>query len=303
MLLLTNTSSAVKLVTGAAASVDVHCDYADNNAGAITPGISANQNIATAATTTIVSAPASGVVRNVRGISLCNKHASASTQVTVSHTDGTVEVRLITCTLLAGETLVLDANGDWEHSDSQGAVYSPTSATVDPYSVYGQSGTIAESIPRMLCGEANLAAIASGTLFLQAIYLRAGQKINNISFFSATTAAGTPTQGFFALYDDSRNLLAQSANFTTEAWAANSIKTKALTAQYTVPTSGIYYIGIVIVATTVPTLKGLTAKTASQLAGVAPILHGSSSTGLTTTLPNPAAAITATVNAVWCAVS
>ena len=40
-----------------------------------------------------------------------------------------------------------------------------------------------------------------------------------------------------------------------------------------------------------------------QLAGGAPILNGTSSTGLTTTLPNPAAAITAGTASIYAAVS
>ena len=158
-------------------------------------------------------------------------------------------------------------------------------------------------MPRELCTETNLAALTSGTLRLSPIYLAAGTVVSSISFFSATTAAGTPTNYRFGLFDSSRNLLAESANQTTSAWAANAIKTLAMTTPYRVPTSGLYYIGYYMTATTVPTLKGFTAKTGGQLAGTAPILHGSSSTGLTTALPNPAAAITVQTTTFWAAVT
>lgn len=301
MLLLTSTSDKIQVVTGTAgASVDVHASWVDNNAGTITPGRQNTVGIATATTTDVVPAPGASVQRNVKGLYITNTHATQSTQVTVLHTDGTNVADLMGVLLLPGENLGYREDGSWAHRDAQGAEYQPTMLT-DYLYAFGIANTLGESIPRMLCNEANLSALTSGTLFMQAIYLKAGQKITNLSFHSATTAAGTPTNGFMALYDANRNLLAQTANWTTEAWAANSIKTKALTAQYTVPSTGLYYVGLMVTATTVPTMKGLTAKTGGQLAGQAPILHGNSTTGLTTSLPNPAAAITVGVNALWCA--
>ncbi len=95
-----------------------------------------------------------------------------------------------------------------------------------------------------------------------------------------------------ALYNVNRNLLATTSNDTTTAWAANTVKTLNLTAAYTVPYTGFYYLGIMVAATTVPTIKGHTAFTATNVHGLAPITNGTSSTGLTTALPNPAAAIT-----------
>lgn len=300
MLLLTSTSDLIQLVTSATGDIQVHASWVDNNAGTITPDRK-NTAIATATTTTVVPAPAASTQRNVKALQITNNHAANSCFVEVRHTDGATPAELIGVTLLPGENLGLREDGSWVHRDANGAAYTGAQSPSDYLAGFGIAGTVSESMPRMLCSEANLAALTSGTLFLQAIYLRAGQKVNNLSFHSATTAAATPTNGFFALFDNNRALVAQSANFTTEAWAANAIKTKALTAQYTAPYTGIYYAGIMITATTVPTLKGLTAKIASQLAGLAPILHGTSTAGLTTTLPNPAAAITAGVNALWCA--
>jgi hypothetical protein len=138
---------------------------------------------------------------------------------------------------------------------------------------------------------------------MQLIYLTAGQLISKITLCSATTAAGTPTNYFFALYDGNRNLLAQSANQTTTAWPANTVKTLAMTSPYRVQVSGAYYIGYFMTATTLPTIKGGTARTGGQLAAVAPIIFGSSTTGLTTALPNPAAALAFVVTSIYAAVS
>ena len=304
MLLLTSTTDKIQIVTSAAnAAIDVHCSWVDNNNRVITPGRLNTVNINTATTTDVVPSPAIDVQRNVKGIYISNNSLSVTTNITVIHTDGTNFADIMSVTLMPGENLNMREDGSWVHRDSNGAEYGQTSP-VDPWVVYGITGTVAESMPRMLCSEANLSALTSGTLTMQAIYLKAGQKISSISFSSATTAASVPTSCIFGLYDGNRNKVAETNNATTTAWAANTVRTLSLTSQFTVPTSGIYYVGILVVATTsVPTLKGLAAKSASQLAGVAPILHGTSTAALTNTLPATAAAITAGVNALWCALT
>lgn len=301
MLLLTSTSDIVRVVTGAAASVVVHASYVDNNAGAITPGRTNTAAITSATTTTVVGSPGASVQRNLKLLSINNNHATASTQVTVQHYDGTTSEDLISVTLLPGEHLGFDENGAWHHRDAQGAEYSYAGP---PSSNLGPSGTLAETMPRETCPEVNtVAPTASGTLFMQAIYLKAGQLISNITVSSATTAAGTPTAGRVCLFDSNRNLLAQSADQTTTAWAANTVKTLPMVTPFRVTVSGLYYVGIWQTATTVMTMKGGTAKTGGQLASTVPILHGISSTGLTTTAPNPAAAITAGLVTIYAAVS
>lgn len=300
MLLLTSTSDVVRIVTGAASDIHVHASYMDNASGTITPG-RANTLITTATTTTVVSAPGSSTQRNVKNLTITNNSGSSPTSIAVEHFNGTTASELIQVDLLPGENLLLDAIGNWSHRDAQGGLY-PAVQIVDPWSVYGINNTISESIPRVLAG-VNLSALTSGTLFMQSVYLRAGQRIANITFCSGTTAAGTPTNQFFALYSASRVLLAQTANATTTAWTANTVVTRALTASYTVPTTGLYYVGIMVAATTVPSLVGMTAAGNAAVRSAAPILSGNSSTGLTTALPDPAAAITGGVNAVWTALT
>lgn len=300
MLLLTSTSDIIRLVTNAVADIDVYAAWVDNNAGTITPGRTTTPGITTATTTTIVAAPASSTQRNVKYINITNNHATAGCVVDVEFFDGTNPNELRSVTLLPGENLALDATAEWHHRDAQNAEYT---YTVPAGRNLGITGTLAETIPREICPEVNTTAPASGTLAMMAIYLTAGQLISNITMASATTAAGTPTNYFFGLYDLNRNLLAQSANQTTTAWAANTVKTLAMTTPYRIPTSGLYYIGYFMVATTVATLKGGTARTGGQLANTAPIIYGTSTTGLTTALPNPAAAITGTTASLYAAVS
>lgn len=230
---------------------------------------------------------------------LRNESSTVAPDVTFQLTDGTNTSTVYKATLQPGESIGY-SQGVWTHYDSQGAPYVYGGP---PVANLGATGTIAETMPRETCPEVNTTMAASGTLNMQAIYLKAGQIISNITIWSATTAASSPTNYFFALYDSSRNLLAQSTNQTTNAWAANTKKTLSLTASYRVPVSGLYYIGYFMSATTVPTLKGGTAKTGGQLAGDTPILQGTSSTGLTTALPNPAATLTVSTASFYAAVS
>ena len=120
------------------------------------------------------------------------------------------------------------------------------------------------------------------------IRLRAGVPVTNIVFVSGATAAGTPTNQFFTLYDASRNKLAVTADDTTTAWAANTAKPLAIAGgPYTPATTADYYLGIMVKATTPPTLAGLSSFGAA-VNGLAPIVSGYD--GTNTTLTNPASA-------------
>ncbi|MEQ1636706.1 MAG: hypothetical protein ABL903_08430 [Methylococcales bacterium] len=203
----------------------------------------------------------------------------------------------------AGGMAIYEDGRGWQVMNASGQQLTTGYTNILEEKNLAPAGYKAESIERMLCPEVNTTVAASGTLFMQGIYLRAGMVISNIWLHSATTAAATPTNYMAGLYDKSRSLLANSANLLTAAWAANTIKQFALTAQYTVPASDLYYVGYFMTATTVATLKGGTAKTGGQLAGQAPALHGASTTALTTALPNPAAAITGGTASIWTGVS
>lgn len=295
MLLLASTSDIIRVVTGSAADIEVHASYVDLNGTTATPGRTNTAPITTATTTTIVGSPGASTVRNVKAVLVHNTHATVSSTILIQHFDGTNSVDLINCTLLPDEHINMSEDGRWFHRDRTLAEYSfqvPADANLGP------TGAVAETIPRYLA-TTNTSALTSGTLFLQGIYLTAGQLVSNIGIISATTAAGTPTNYFFALYDGNRNLRAQSANQTTTAWAANTAKTLAMTTPYRVPTSGMYYIGLMVAATTVPTIHGGPAKANAVVSSTIPILHGNSTTGLTTTLPDPAAAITAGTTSIY----
>lgn len=170
--------------------------------------------------------------------------------------------------------------------------------------LFGTTGCLAATFNRQQVSSATQAALTSGTLTMVAIPLTQGTVVTNISFFTGSTAGATMTNWWFGLFDESRNKLAISADQTSDAIASNTKHTLAMTTPYTVLTTGLYYVGIMVAATTVPTLAGI-AVTAVTARNVAPITAGTSSTGLTTpaSCPSPAGALTAIGQAVYAEVS
>lgn len=121
MLLLTSTSDKVQLVTVGAGSIDVQASYVDNDAGSITPGRT-NQSGLGAATTDIVASPSGTNKRNVKHVSVRNRHASVSVACTLQHTDGSTVAELIKVTLAAGEELIFNDGTGFEVFDASGGL-------------------------------------------------------------------------------------------------------------------------------------------------------------------------------------
>lgn len=117
-------------------------------------------------------------------------------------------------------------------------------------------------------GDAGHPALADAVMTSTPIKLAAGDLITNLSFCSGAAAVNTPVHWWFALYDTQAvaALIAQSADALTEAWAANTWKTKALSAPYRVPVTGIYWAAVMQDATGVGSLMGILAAR-SVLAG------------------------------------
>lgn len=131
-MLLVKDTDVIRVITSTTADIDSHASYVDYNSGtgALIPDRK-NTKINTAATTSVVVSPASGVIRNVQDLFVTNVHASTSNQVTIQHYDGTNAVQLESVLLLAGEriairdgvpTRLIDALG-MEKTNANAAVY------------------------------------------------------------------------------------------------------------------------------------------------------------------------------------
>jgi hypothetical protein len=161
------------------------------------------------------------------------------------------------------------------------------------------SGLYRQNMPRLACVTDAVAGLTTQVMASVALHCEAGDVISTLSFGSGATAAVTPTNWWFALYDDSATpaLLAQSADQLTAAWAANTIKTLALATPQLISRAGIYYAAIMVKATTVPSLVGATVLAATGSTGwtaAEKTLAQASGSALVATAPATIAAPTAT---------
>jgi hypothetical protein len=134
----------------------------------------------------------------------------------------------------------------------------------------------------------DLAALTTAVATTVAVPLFSGDTVTNITFKSGATAAGTPTHWFFALYSPAGVLLAQTADQTSTAWAANTTKTLALATAQGVLADAVYFASCIVVATTVPTLVGKTLPLSALSTGIFTsdiVLAQTHGSGLTTTAP------------------
>lgn len=148
------------------------------------------------------------------------------------------------------------------------------------------------------------AAVAptSGTMTMTGIWLPAGTVVAGITFVSGATAESGGSHLWYALYKADLTLMAQATDNTgAAAFGANTAFRMALTAAQTCPYSGLYYLAFLCVGT-IPTLLNITGGVANangSITGMTPIVSATSSTGLTTTAPNPAGALTTVVNSYY----
>lgn len=145
----------------------------------------------------------------------------------------------------------------------------------------------------------NLSALTTQVMLSVALPLQAGDLVTSLTFVSGDTGAGTPTNWWFALYSPAGALLAQSADSTNTAWAANTAKKLALATPQLITEAGVYYAAIMVKATTPPTLVGVATQNAimSGALGVGlKILAQTSGSSLTTTAPATIASPTTVVN-------
>jgi hypothetical protein len=166
-------------------------------------------------------------------------------------------------------------------------------------------GTVSyTNMPRVSAG-VNGAIGATGVMTSAAVYLPAGITITNLTFMSATTALGTGTHWWFALYSTAATpaLLAQTADQTSTAWAANTAVTLPLASPYVTTTAGVYYASVMVAASTVPTLVSATALGSAGVLSTDKILAQTSGSSLTTTAPATITGATTVTNVPYVALS
>lgn len=159
------------------------------------------------------------------------------------------------------------------------------------------TGTWRSSL-RRLEARSDISTLSSGVMMSAAIYLEAGDVVTNLTFKSGATAAGTPTAWWFALYSNAATpaLLAQTADQTSTAWAADTTKTLALSTAQSISATGIYYASIMVAASTPPSILGGSLGRAGVVLSAEKQPAQVSGSSLTTTAPSTIASPTATAN-------
>lgn len=160
--------------------------------------------------------------------------------------------------------------------------------TYDPdWLLAGSPSGVFESSIRQENINADLAALTTQVMTSVAVPVQPGETITNITFQSGATAAGTPTNWWFALYSASGALLAQTADQTSTAWAANTAKTLALATPQLIAAAGVVYAAVMVKATTVPTLVGANVSLAAAAGSIASskVRAQTSGSSLTATAP------------------
>lgn len=142
-MILSSTSDIVRIVTTSTADIQVYASWADITTSAFSPDRT-NTIITSATTTTVVGSPASSTQRQVKTLSISNRHASTSNTVTVQEYDGTNSISVFKATLAAGESAVYTGTS-WIYYDSSGkeVVVSSLGNLTGPITSVGAATSIA----------------------------------------------------------------------------------------------------------------------------------------------------------------
>jgi hypothetical protein len=205
MLLLTKgTGHLVQITTDASGDIESDVAYVDKIAG--TGGFQYNYTGAgeplasiTSATTITTIAGAASTERAIERLSYYNNHASTSVTCTIQILDGTDTVTLAKCVLAAGETLYMNAAGDWFHLDANGG----------PYVGVGPIATQAE----MEAGTSTTVVVTPGRQHFHKSAVKSWGQFTNAGATTAGYNVDTPT-------DNGTGDI--TVNFTTDYSAANA---------------------------------------------------------------------------------
>ncbi len=121
MLLLASASDVFRIAISVAADLDYFASWIDLASGAVAGGVTKG-NVTSTTTTNVVSAPAASTTRNVKTLSIRNKHASASTRITLQYFDGTTAREIISALLLPGWGLYYDDQTGFSIRNADGAL-------------------------------------------------------------------------------------------------------------------------------------------------------------------------------------
>lgn len=117
--LLTDVTHSLRVDTSTTAPVDYVVSFIDYTATDSTPN-SQQGAITTVTTTTYVTAPAASTQRQIRWASFRNKSTTTANKLTFKKTVSATDYEMYVVTLAPGESVKMDAEGEWHPYDSAG---------------------------------------------------------------------------------------------------------------------------------------------------------------------------------------
>lgn len=171
------------------------------------------------------------------------------------------------------------------------------------------TAALVENFPRPAATTA-FSGLSTGVLVLTAIALPANLTVGHLAFMTVG-GSGSPTNWWFGLYDNAYKQLAMTADQTTTNWNGTTVKSLAVAtvaggsaSSFTTAYTGLYYVGVMMKASTVVTLAGWGSSNAT-LGTLDPVLAGSSDSSQTTppAFPHTATAPSVLSNVPYCYVA
>jgi len=189
-MLLKDVGDSITLSTSTTADLDYSATFVDSIPATPThaPDASVGKIAAIGAATTIVSAPAVNVKRQINGITIRNIHAATSNVISVSKVASAVSYKLTPeITLLAGESLQYRIDGSWAYYAADGSIKAQqTAAGISTWIQYNSNGFLAANSNFTYDAATNtFSLIGTDPLFL----------LNGV-----TTEPGAPASGQLYLY-------------------------------------------------------------------------------------------------------
>lgn len=149
MIILKATTETLELASSSTADLDYSVSYADITTTTFSPS-SSEGKITTATTTTIASAPGASTQRQIKLITIVNRHASTSNTIVVKKDISGTEYYLTpSVVLLAGETLQYIDGGGWTYYSATGAVKGNQTAAGSDTQVQFNDGGAVQGDPGM----------------------------------------------------------------------------------------------------------------------------------------------------------
>ena len=202
MILLKATTETLEITTSSVADIDYSISYADITATTFLPSTSEGK-ITTATTTTALTAPAVSTQRQIKLISITNRHASTTNTILVKKDISGTEYYLTpVATLLAGETM--------QYVDGQGWLFYTSTGTlkVNGSIAAGSNNSIQYNNNGILTGDTSLTYNSTNDILG---LIGAGSSIQIASSGSTAnpTIPGADTLSLFSRSVAGRMMLAQ----------------------------------------------------------------------------------------------